>query len=78
MNIAQKKPYRIDVHKNAEDGLFIARCLDIPGLIIQGDTVEHTIEEVKLILPDMFELDDTLPALEQVEFEFNVNENDIE
>ena len=46
----------IDARWDAEASVWIATSDDVPGLVVEADTWPAMIEEVRLVLPDLFEL----------------------
>lgn len=60
----------IVIRPDHEDGGFIAECLEIPGCLSQGDTIEETLANVKEAaegcLLSMLEHGDPLPTGEAV------------
>ena len=70
----EKQKYVIDVRYIQEDEVYLATSEDMLGFIIQGDDVDETLKEAKLMLASFFEDDKTLPSLETVEFEFNIED----
>ena len=46
----------IDVRWDAEAGVWLATSTDVPGLVVEASTWPTMIEEVRLVLPDLLEL----------------------
>lgn len=49
-NIVNKYTYRIEWSE--EDQVFIASCLEFPGLAAHGDTTENALKEIKLVIKE--------------------------
>ncbi len=46
----------IEARWEPEASVWIATSGDVPGLVVEADTWPAMIEEVRLVLPDLFEL----------------------
>ena len=46
----------IDARWDAEASVWIATSNDVPGLVVEADTLPVMMEEVRLVLPDLLEL----------------------
>ncbi|HEX5868553.1 MAG TPA: DUF1902 domain-containing protein [Beijerinckiaceae bacterium] len=46
----------IDARWDAEAGVWLATSTDVPGLVVEASTWPTMIEEVRLVLPDLLEL----------------------
>jgi Domain of unknown function (DUF1902) len=46
----------IDARWDAEAGVWLATSTDVPGLVVEASTWPTIIEEVRLVLPDLLEL----------------------
>ena len=52
-----KEPvYNVHCAWDAEANVCIATSEDVPGLVAEADTLEKLTEEVKLLVPDLLEL----------------------
>ena len=52
-----KEPvYNVHCAWDAEANVWIATSEDVPGLVAEADTLEKLTEEVKLLVPDLLEL----------------------
>jgi predicted RNase H-like HicB family nuclease len=49
-NIADKYTYRIEWSE--EDQVFIARCLEFPGLAAHGNTTEDALKEIRVVVKE--------------------------
>lgn len=49
-NIIDKYTYRIEWSE--EDQVFIARCLEFPGLAAHGDSSENALKEIKTVVTE--------------------------
>jgi hypothetical protein len=54
--IGSKRAYAVRGEWDAEAGVWIATSEDVPGLVAEADTLEKLIEEVKLLAPELLEL----------------------
>lgn len=52
-NIINKYTYRIEWSE--EDQLFIAKCLEMPGLLAHGKTNEEALKEIKIVVSEALE-----------------------
>ena len=48
--------YNVQCAWDAEASVWIATSEDVPGLVAEADTLEKLTEEVKLLVPDLLEL----------------------
>jgi hypothetical protein len=46
----------IDARWDAEAGVWLATSTDVPGLVVEASTWPTMIEEVRLVLPELLEL----------------------
>jgi hypothetical protein len=46
----------IDARWDAEAAVWIATSKDVPGLVVEADTWRSMIDEVRLVLPELLEL----------------------
>jgi hypothetical protein len=46
----------IDARWDGEAAVWIATSTDVPGLVVEADTWQAMIEEVKLVLPELMAL----------------------
>ena len=51
-----ERVYAVRGEWDAEAGVWTATSEDVPGLVAEADTLEKLIEEVKLLAPDLLEL----------------------
>ncbi|HYA05158.1 MAG TPA: DUF1902 domain-containing protein [Xanthobacteraceae bacterium] len=54
--LAMSRSIIVDARWDAEASVWIATSNDLAGLVVEADTWPAMIEEVKLVLPDLFEL----------------------
>ena len=47
--------YTIDIRRASDAPVWIATSEEIPGLVVESDTFDNLVEEVKLIVPDLLE-----------------------
>ena len=48
--------YTVHCRWDPEAGVWIATSDDVPGLVAEADTMEKLTEDVKLLVPDLLEL----------------------
>ena len=48
----------VDARWIDEDNIWIATSADVPGLVVEGATWTDIVREVRLVLPDLLDLDD--------------------
>ena len=53
---AMSRSITIDARWDAEANVWIATSNDVPGLVVEADTLPVMMEEVRLVLPDLLEL----------------------
>ncbi len=51
-----ERVYTVHCTWDAEAGVWTATSDDVPGLVAEADTVEKLTQEVKLLVPDLLEL----------------------
>lgn len=49
-NLIEKFTYRVEWSE--EDHVHIARCLEFPSLMVHGDTIEKSLEEIKKVVAE--------------------------
>jgi predicted RNase H-like HicB family nuclease len=49
-NIIEKYTYRIEWSE--EDQVFIAKCIEFPGLLAHGETNEEALKEIKVVVEE--------------------------
>ncbi|MBN1820491.1 MAG: toxin-antitoxin system HicB family antitoxin [Prolixibacteraceae bacterium] len=47
---ASEEKYTFRIEWSEEDGVFVARCLEFPGLGAHGDTQEKALQEIKTVV----------------------------
>ena len=50
------KQYRIQADWDAETRVWTATSEDVPGLVIEAETLDALVDEAKLLVPDLLEL----------------------
>jgi predicted RNase H-like HicB family nuclease len=55
---------------SAEEGVWTATSTDIPGLNVEGDTVERAIEEARTWAPELLRANGTVADDESIELMF--------
>jgi hypothetical protein len=53
------KDYKIDARWDDEAQVWIATSADAPGLVVEASSWAQMIEEVRLTLPDLLELEES-------------------
>jgi hypothetical protein len=51
------KQIAIEARWDSEADVWIATSTDVPGLVVEAESWPRMIEEVRLVLPDLMELD---------------------
>lgn len=51
---------RIEAIKDEEAGVFVGRSPDVPGLVLESDTLEGLVREARLVLPDFISVPEAL------------------
>jgi len=52
------KEIHIDAHWDDEARVWIATSEDVPGLVVEAASWAQMIDEVRLVLPDLLDIDD--------------------
>jgi predicted RNase H-like HicB family nuclease len=55
---------------DAESHMFVATSDDIPGLVTEADSFEKLVERVKLVAPELLELNGILPEGDRIPLAF--------
>lgn len=50
------KQYRIEAKWDADAKVWTATSDDVPGLVVEAQTLDALVEETKLVVPDLLEL----------------------
>lgn len=45
----------LDITHDSEAGVFIAVSKDVPGLVVEGDSVEQVMREARNLIPELME-----------------------
>ena len=63
--------YTVKLTEDKEDGGYTVQCVELPGAISQGDTIEEALENIKeailLVLEDMQSIDAKTQQIVKVE-----------
>ena len=54
--------YRIDLPWDGEANVWIATSDDVPGLVLESDSVDALIEKLKYAIPELIELNGNKPS----------------
>ncbi len=52
----RERGIKIQARWDCEAGVWLATSKDVPGLVIEADTLPTAIKEIRLVLPELFEL----------------------
>jgi len=50
------RTYEVEVHWDSEAGVWVAESDDIPGLVAEAESINALVEKVKVLVPELFEL----------------------
>ncbi len=50
------RTYEVEVHWDSEAGVWVAESDDIPGLVAEAESMNALVEKVKVLVPELFEL----------------------
>lgn len=50
------RTYHVDAHWDSEAGVWVAQSKDVPGLVAEADTLNALVEKVRVLAPELFEL----------------------
>ncbi len=62
------KPFFVRAEWDEEAYVWVVTSDDVPGLATEADTMEHLVEKLKVMIPELLELNGTLPD-SQIPFE---------
>lgn len=48
--------------RDAEASVWVAESDDVPGLVTEADTVEQLLAKLRMLIPELLELNDALPS----------------
>jgi len=69
MGELDKDAYLVHAMWDAEVSVWVATSEDVPGLVVEADTMETLIEKLQVMIPELLELNGILPsAYEAVPF----------
>jgi predicted RNase H-like HicB family nuclease len=58
---AEGKAYVVHAEWDEEAGMWVATSDDVPGLVTEGATLELLVEKLRVMVPEMLELNGVLP-----------------
>lgn len=67
--MAAGKKYCVDFMHDDEVDVWIATSKDVPGLILEGDSVDSLMKRVETAIPDLLETE-TFPVLRNAKLEY--------
>ena len=59
--MADAKPYLVTAEWDDEAGVWVATSDDVPGLVTESATLELLVEKLRVMVPEMLELNGVLP-----------------
>ncbi len=54
--------YRVRAEWDGEASVWVASSDDVPGLATEADTLEALVDKLRVMVPEMLELNDVLPS----------------
>ena len=67
--MAAGKKYRVSFRRDDEVNVWIATSKDVPGLILEGDSLDSLVKRVESAIPDLLETE-TYPVLRNAKLEY--------
>ncbi len=61
--------YRVQADWDPEAGVWVATSEDVPGLATEADTIEALTEKLRVMIPELLEANEMLPANSAISFE---------
>jgi predicted RNase H-like HicB family nuclease len=58
--------YRVEAHWDSEAGVWVAESEDIPGLVAEAESMNALVEKVRVLVPELFELNGGLEPGQKV------------
>jgi predicted RNase H-like HicB family nuclease len=65
-------PYTVKVEWDDEAGMWVATSEDVPGLVTEAPTFEALLDKLRVMVPEMLELNGVLSADDAVRAAFRV------
>ena len=50
------RTYEVEAHWDPEGGVWVAESDDIPGLVAEAESMTALVEKVRVLVPELFEL----------------------
>ena len=66
------EPYTVKAEWDAEAEVWVATSDDVPGLVTGADTLEELATKLRVMVPEMLELNGVLPADEAARVSFRI------
>ena len=60
------RSYQVEAHWDSEAGVWVAESDDIPGLVAEAESMNALVEKVRVLVPELFELNGGLEPGQKV------------
>jgi len=60
------RTYEVEAHWDPEAGVWVAESDDIPGLVAEAESMTALVEKVRVLVPELFELNGGLEPGQKV------------
>ena len=60
------RTYEVEAHWDSEVGVWVAESEDIPGLVAEAESMNALVEKVRVLVPELFELNGGLEPGQKV------------
>ena len=62
-----RRTYQVEARWDAEAGVWVAESNDIPGLVAEAESKNALVEKIRVLVPELFELNGGLEPGQKVE-----------
>ena len=60
------RTYEVEAHWDSEAGVWVAQSEEIPGLVAEAESVKALVEKIRVLVPELFELNGGLEPGQKV------------
>ena len=64
--LVMSRTYQVEAHWDSEAGVWVAESDDIPGLVAEAESMNALVEKVRILVPELFELNGGLEPGQKV------------
>jgi predicted RNase H-like HicB family nuclease len=69
--------YHVQADWDPEAGVWVATSEDVPGLATEADTIEALTEKLRVMIPELLEVNQVLPSNSAISFELTSHRQEL-